>query len=40
MHGTHSKLHKYLGMWMDYSKRGEVKISIGGYLREFLDNFP
>ena len=40
MHGTRGKRQKYLGMWMDYSKRGEVKISIGGYLREFLDNFP
>ena len=26
MHGTCSKRHEYLGMWMDYSKRGEVKI--------------
>ena len=40
MHGTRGKLHKYLGMWMDYSKRGEVKIYMEGYLREVLDKFP
>ena len=28
-----------LGMWMDYSKRGEVKISMEDYLRKVLDNF-
>ena len=27
-------------MWMDYSKRGELKISMEGYLKEVLDNFP
>ena len=26
-------------MWMDYSKRGEVKIYMEGYLREVLHNF-
>ena len=26
MHVTCGKRHEYLGMWMDYSKRGEVKI--------------
>ena len=25
---------------MDYSKRGELKISMEGYLKEVLDNFP
>ena len=40
MHGTRDKRHKHLGMWMDYSKRGEVKISTEGYLREVLDDFP
>ena len=25
---------------MDYSKRGEVKISMEGYLRRVLDNLP
>ena len=40
MHGNRGKRHKYLGMWMDYSKRGEVKISMEGYLRGVLDDFP
>ena len=40
MHGTRRKRHKYLGMWMDYSNRGEIKISIEGYLREILYDFP
>ena len=40
MHRTCGKQHEYLGMWMDYSKRGEVKISMEGYLREVLDDFP
>ena len=39
MDGNHGKRHKYLGMWMDHSKRGEVKISLEGYLREVLDDF-
>ena len=39
MHGTRGKRHEYLGMWMDYSKRGEVKISTEGYLREVLYEF-
>ena len=26
-------------MRMDYSKKGEVKISTEGYLREFLEDF-
>ena len=40
MQGTHRKEHEYLGMWMYYSKRGEVKISMEGYLREVLDDTP
>ena len=39
MNGTRGKRHEYLGMWMDYSKRGEVKISTEGYLREVLYEF-
>ena len=30
MHRTRGKHHKYLGMWIDYLKRGEVKISMEG----------
>ena len=40
MHGTREKRHKYLCMCMDYSNRGGVKISMEGYLREFLDELP
>ena len=38
MHGTRGKQHKYLVMWMGYSKRGEVKISMEGYLRKVRDD--
>ena len=39
MHGTRRKRHEYLGMWMEYSKKGEVNISMEGYLREVLEYF-
>ena len=40
MHGSRGKRHDYLGMWIDYSISGEVRISMEEYLRGVLDNFP
>ena len=40
MHGSRGKIHDYLGMWLDYSIPGEVRISMGEYLRGVLDYFP
>ena len=40
MHGSRGKRHYYLGMWLDYSIPGEVRISVEEYLRGVLDNFP
>ena len=40
MHGSRGKRHDYLGMWLDYSIPGEVRISMEEYLRRVLDNFP
>ena len=34
------KIHDYLGMYLDYSETGMVKISMIKYLKKFLDNFP
>ena len=39
IHSTRRKRYEYLDMWMDYSKRGEVKIFIEVYLRKILDDF-
>ena len=38
MHGSRGKRHDYLGMWLDYSISGEVRISMEEYLRRVLDN--
>ena len=40
MHGSRGKRNDYLGMWLDYSIPGEVRISMQKYLRGVLDNFP
>ena len=32
--------NNYLGMWIDYSITGEVRISMEEYLRGVLGNFP
>ena len=39
MHGSRGKRHDYLGMWLDYSIPGEVRISMEEYLRGVLDYF-
>ena len=40
LHGSRGKRYDYLGMWLDYSITGQVRISIEEYLRGVLDNFP
>ena len=40
MHGSQGKRHYYLGIWLDYSIPGEVRISMEEYLRGLLDDFP
>ena len=40
MYGLRGKRHDYLGMWLDYSIPGEVRISMEEYLRGVIDDFP
>ena len=40
MHGSRGKRRDYLGMWLDYSIPGEVRISMEEYLRGLFDDFP
>ena len=40
MHGSRGKRNDFLGMWLEYSTPGEVRISMEEYLRGVLDNFP
>ena len=40
MHGSRGKRQYYLGMWLDYSIAGEVRISMEEYLRGLLDDLP
>ena len=40
MHGSRGKRHEYLGMWLDYSVPGEVRILMEDYLSGVLDDFP
>jgi hypothetical protein len=37
---TRGKVHKYLGMTIDYSIEGKVKISMKKYIDEVLDEAP
>ena len=39
MHRSRGKKNDYLGMWLDYSIPGEVRIYMEEYLRGVLDNF-
>ena len=36
MHGSREKKHDYLGMWLDYSKDGEVNINTEQFLRDVI----
>ena len=33
-------MHKYLGMKLDYSEQGKVKIDMKDYLKKILDDLP
>ena len=37
---TKGKQHTYVGMDLDFSKAGEVEVSMKGYLEETIDDFP
>ena len=37
---SHSKVHEYLGMMLDYSMPGEVKISMIDYVKRMVEEFP
>ena len=37
---SRGKKHDYLGIWLDYSIPGEVRISVEEYLRVVIDDFP
>jgi hypothetical protein len=37
---TRGKVHNYLGMELDYRKRGELKINMTKYVENMLNNFP
>ncbi len=37
---TRGKVHTYLGMNLDYTSPGKVKVSMVDYLKEAIDVFP
>jgi hypothetical protein len=37
---TRGKVHKYLGMELEYRKQGELKIDMTKYVENMLNNFP
>jgi hypothetical protein len=37
---THGKVHDYLGMELDYRKRGELKINMTKYVENMINDFP
>eukprot|EP00957_Ditylum_brightwellii_P086682 6596091-Ditylum_brightwellii.AAC.1 len=37
---TRGKVHNYLGMTIDFTKKGKVKISMVDYLKEVIEDFP
>ena len=37
---SYGKQHKYLGMMLDYSRAGKVKISMADYIKLILHNAP
>ena len=40
MHRSWGKKHDYLGMWLDFSLKGKVKVSMEDYLKKVIDKFP
>eukprot|EP00957_Ditylum_brightwellii_P121951 9300265-Ditylum_brightwellii.AAC.1 len=37
---TQEKVNKYLGMTLDFSKRGKVKVIMSEYCKEIIEDFP
>jgi hypothetical protein len=37
---TRGRVHDYLGMELDYGKRGELKINMTKYVKNMLNDFP
>ena len=37
---TRGKQHEYLGMLMDFSKKGKVRIRMEKYVKDMLETFP
>ena len=37
---TRGKVHDYLGMDLDYTKRGTLRVSMIKYLGKVFDDFP
>ena len=40
MHGLHGTRNEYIEMWLDYSVKEEVHISMEDYLKGFINDFP
>ena len=40
MNGYQGKKHDYLGMWLDFLSKGEVKVSAEDWLRKMIYEFP
>jgi hypothetical protein len=37
---THGKVHDYLGMELDYRKRGKLIINMSKYVENMINDFP
>jgi len=37
---TRGKVHRYLGMVIDFSSKGRVKFRMNDYVKEMLNDFP
>eukprot|EP00957_Ditylum_brightwellii_P135686 10347663-Ditylum_brightwellii.AAC.1 len=40
MKTARGKVHEYLGMTLDYRKKGKVKVGMVKYIKEIEDTFP
>eukprot|EP00957_Ditylum_brightwellii_P174168 13260128-Ditylum_brightwellii.AAC.1 len=37
---TQGKVHEYLGMTLDFSKKGKVRVGMTDYIKEIIEDFP
>eukprot|EP00957_Ditylum_brightwellii_P207069 15351344-Ditylum_brightwellii.AAC.1 len=37
---TRGKVHEYLGMNLDFSKKGKVRVGMTAYVKEIIEDFP